>query len=102
MLVEATVHWWRSDERRGNCAHNQFGVVPTITVWFRCIGTLTPKSPSRYRIDLAKVLDCLSELTQRELKDLDASLVEAVATELGVDVAPLNSNIFDLTNPDAP
>lgn len=102
VLVEATVHWWRSDERRGNCAPNQFGVMPTTPVRFRCIGSLTPKFPRRYRIDLAQALDWLPELTQRELKGLGASLVEAVAIKMGVYVAPLNCDILDLTNPDAP
>ena len=102
VLVEATVHWWRGDERRGNCAPNQFGVMPTTPVRFSCIGALTPKFPRRYRIDLAQALDWLPELTQRELKGLGASLVEAVAIKLGVDVAPLNCDILDLTNPEAP
>ena len=96
VLVEATVHWWRTGERRGGCSSNQFGLMPTTPVRFRCIGALTPKSPKRYRIDLAQALDWLPELTPRELKDLGASLVEAVATELGVDVAPLNCDVMDL------
>ena len=96
VLVEATVHWWRTGERRGGCSSNQFGLIPTTPVRFRCIGALTPKSPKRYRIDLAQALDWLPELTQRELKDLGASLMEAVATELGVDVAPLNCDVMDL------
>ena len=102
MLVEATVHWRKSNERRGNCAPNQFGVMPTTPVRFRCIGALTPKCPRRYRIDLAQALDWLPELSQRELKGLGTSLVEAVAIKLGVDVAPLNCDILDLTNPGAP
>ena len=102
VLVEATVHWWRRDERRGNCAPNQFGVVPTTPVRFRRIGALTPQFPRRYRIDLVQALNWLPELTQRELKGLGASLVEAVAIKMGVYVAPLNCDILDLTNPDAP
>ena len=96
VLVEATVHWWRTSERRGIGCSNQFGLMPTTPVRFRCIGALTPKSPKRYRIELAQALDWLPELTSRELKDLGASLMEAVATELGVDVAPLNCDVMDL------
>ena len=96
VLVEATVHWWRTDERRGACSSNQFGVMPTTPVRFRCIGALTPKYPKRYRIELAQALDWLPELTQRELKDLGASLVEVIAAKLGVDVAPFNCDVLDL------
>ena len=96
VLVEATVHWWRSDERRGVCSSNQFGVMPTTPVRFRCVGALTPKYPKRYRIELAQALDWLPELTPRELKGLGASLVEAVAKKLGLDVAPLNCDVMDL------
>lgn len=95
VLVEATVHWWRINERRGSSS-NRFGVTPTIPVRFRCIGTLTPKYPTRYRIDLAQALDWLPELTHREQKDLGATLVEAIETRLGVEVAPLNSGVMDL------
>ena len=96
MLVEATVHWWRTDDRRGTCSSNQFGVMPTTPVRFRCVGALTPKYPKRYRIELAQALDWLPELTLREQKDLGASLMEAIATKLGVDVAPLNCAVMDL------
>ncbi len=104
VLVEATVHWWRTDERRSACSSNQFGVMPTTPVRFRCVGALTPKYPKRYRIELAQALDWLPELSQRELKLLGASLVEAVATKLGVDVAPLNCDVMDLewTSADGP
>ncbi|HIM37901.1 MAG TPA: hypothetical protein EYM38_07785 [Dehalococcoidia bacterium] len=54
------------------------------------------------RFDLVQALNWLPELTQRELKGLGASLVEAVAIKMGVDVAPLNCDILDLTNHDAP
>ena len=96
MLVEATVHWWRTDERRGTCSSNQFGVMPTTPVRFRCVGALTPKYPKRYRIELAQALDWLPELSQRELKGLGASLVEAISAKLGVDVAPFNCDVMDL------
>ena len=104
LLVEATVHWWRTDERRGACSPNQFGIMPTSPVRFRCIGALTPKYPKRYRIELAQALDWLPELTQRELKDLGASLVEVIAAKLGVDVAPFNCDVLDLelTSEDRP
>ena len=96
VLVEATVHWWRTDELRAACSSNQFGVMPTTPVRFRCIGSLTPKFPKRYRIDLALALDWLQELSQRELKGLGASLLEAVATKLGVDVALISCEVMDL------
>ena len=96
VLVEATVHWWRTDDRRGTCSTNQFGVMPTTPVRFRCVGAITPKYPKRYRIELAQALDWLPELTPRELKGLGASLVEAIATKLGVDVAPFNCDVMDL------
>ncbi|PKB66559.1 MAG: hypothetical protein BZY81_06935 [SAR202 cluster bacterium Io17-Chloro-G4] len=96
VLVVATVHWWRADERRGSSSTNQFGLMPTTPIRFRCIGSITPKYPKRYRIDLAQVLDWLPELTRRELKDLGASLAEAVAIKLGVEVAPLSCDVMDL------
>ena len=96
VLVEATVHWWRTDEHRGACSSNQFGVMPTTPVRFRCVGAITPKYPKRYRIELAQALDWLPELTPRELKGLGASLVEAIAAKLGVDVAPFNCDVMDL------
>lgn len=99
--VEATVHWFRSDERRGQSCSNQFGVMPTTPVRFRCLGTLTPRHPKRYRIELAQVLDWLPELNRRELKELGASLVEAIGTKLGVDVAPFNCDVMDLQIRDA-
>ena len=104
VLVEATVHWWRTDERRGTCSSNQFGVMPTTPVRFRCVGALTPKYPKRYRIELAQALDWLPELSQRELKGLGSSLVEAISAKLGVDVAPFNCDVMDLelTDEDEP
>ena len=96
VLVEATVHWWRTDERRSTGLSNQFGVMPSTPVRFRCIGALMPKYPKRYRIELAQALDWLPELTPRELKGLGASLVEAIAAKLGADVAPFNCDVMDL------
>lgn len=96
VMVEATLHWWRTDERRGAGASNQFGLMPTTAVRFRCIGSLTPRFPKRYRIELAQALDWLPELTQRELKDLRATLAEAVSARLGVEVAPLSCDVLDL------
>ena len=96
VLVEATVHWWRTDERRSTGLSNQFGVMPSTAVRFRCIGALMPKYPKRYRIELAQALDWLPELTERERKLLGAALVEAIAIKLGVDVAPLNCDVMDL------
>jgi hypothetical protein len=100
VLVEATVHWWRSEERRGAGASNQFGVMPTIPVRFRCIGSLSAKFPQRYRVDLAQALDWLPELSPRELRHLSISLVEAIAIKLGVDVPPFACDVMDLEPPD--
>ena len=96
LVVEATLHWWSTDERRGPLSSNQFGVMPTTPVRFRCIGALMPKYPKRYRIELVQALDWLPELTQRELKLLGASLMEAIASKLGVDVAPFNCDVMNL------
>ena len=101
MLVEATVHWWRTDERRGTCSSNQFGLMPTTPVRFRCVGAISAKYPKRYRIQLAQALDWLPELTPRELKDLGVSLMAAIATKLGVDVAPVSCDVLDMDSTDA-
>ena len=96
LVVEATLHWWRTEERRGPLSSIHFGVMPATPVRFRCIGALMPKYPKRYRIELAQALDWLPELTQRELKLLGASLMEAIASKLGVDVAPFNCDVMNL------
>ena len=94
--VQATVYWWRTDEVRSSNAGNKFCVTPAEPVRFRCIGTLTPKYPRRFRVDLAQALDRLPELTGPELKALGASLATAISKQLGVDVAPLNGQLIDL------
>ena len=101
VLVEATVQWWRTDERRGTCSSNQFGLMPTTPVRFRCVGAISAKYPKRYRIQLAQALDWLPELTPRELKDLGVSLMAAIATKLGVDVAPVSCDVLDMDSTDA-
>jgi hypothetical protein len=96
-MVEATVYWWQTDERRAVYVDNQFGVTAAIPVRFSCIGTLTPKFPKRYRVDLAQALDKLPELNRRELKLLGASLASAISKELGVEVAPFNGDVISLS-----
>lgn len=94
--VEATVYWWRTDERRAACSPNQFCIMPATPVRFRCIGALTAKYPKRYRVELAQALDWLPELTRRELKELGASLATALSVKLGLEVAPLSQDVIDL------
>ena len=94
--VDATVYWWRVDDIRSTHAKNRFGLMPTTPVRFPCIGTLTSKYPKRYRVDLAQVLDWLPDLTSLELKELGSSLAVAVKYKLGVDVAPITADVFDL------
>jgi hypothetical protein len=96
-MVEATVYWWQTDEHRAVYVDNQFGITPAIRVRFSCIGTLTPKFPKRYRVDLAQALDRLPELNRRELKLLGVSLAAAISRELGVDVAPFNGDVINLS-----
>ena len=97
VMVEARVYWWQTDERRVACVDNQFGILPAIPVRFSCIGTLTPKYPKRYRVDLAQALDKLPELNKRELKLLGASLAAAISKELDVEVAPFNGDVINLS-----
>ena len=94
--MDATVYWWRVDDIRSTHAKNRFGLMPTTPVRFPCIGTLTSKYPKRYRVDLAQVLDWLPDLTSLELKELGSSLAVAVKYKLGVDVAPITADVFDL------
>ena len=94
--VEATVYWWVSDERRSSNGSNQFGVNPPRAVRFRCIGTLTPKYPQRYRVELAQVQDWLPYLARNEVKELAASLALIIGEKLGVDVAPISGDVIDL------
>jgi len=94
--IEATVYWWRSDQRRAACSPNQFGIMPATPVRFRCIGALTAKYPKRYRVELVQALDWLPELTRRELKELGASLATALSVKLGLEVAPFSQDVIDL------
>ena len=94
--VEATVYWWRSDERRAAWSPNQFGLMPATPIRFRCVGTLTPKYPQRYRVDLARALDWLPYLSRNELKELGASLALMISKKLGVEVAPIAGDVIDL------
>lgn len=94
--VEATVYWWRNDERKAGCVFNQFGIMPATPVRFRCIGTMTAKYPQRYRVELARALDWLPDLAPRELKDLGASLAATISKILDVDVAQIGGEVFDL------
>ncbi len=97
VMVQATVYWWQTDERRVACVDNQFGTAPAIPVRFSCIGTLTPKFPKRYRVDLVQALDKMPELNKRELKLLGASLAVAIGKELAVEVAPFNGDVINLS-----
>ncbi len=97
VMVEAKVYWWQTGERRAAYVDNQFGMMPAIPVRFSCIGTLTPKFPKRYRVDLAQALDKLPELNKRELKLLGASLAAAISKELDVEVAPFNGDVINLS-----
>ena len=101
VLVEATVYWWRADGSKAACGDNQFGVMPAAAVRFRCFGTLMPKYPRRYRVELAQPLDRLPDLTRRELKQLGESLATAINKELGLEVAPFNGDVIDLLFPSA-
>ena len=94
--VEATVYWWQTGVPNGSCLDNQFGTLPATAVRFRCIGTLTPKYPKRYRVELAQALDTMPHLTRSELRQLGASLAAAIGKELGVEVAPFNGDVIDL------
>ena len=94
--VEATVYWWVSDESRSSNAPNHFGVNPPRQVRFRCIGSLTPKYPQRYRVELAQALDWLPYLARNEMKGLAASLALTISKKLGVDVAPVSEGVIDL------
>lgn len=94
--VEATVYWWRIGERKSHSTANQFGFQPATPIRFRCVGTISPKHPKRYRVELAQALDWMPELTSRELKDLGAALALAVSEKLGVDLAPFNWEVIDL------
>ena len=94
--VEATVYWWRSDERRAAWSPNQFGIMPATPIRFRCVGTLTPKFPQRYRVDLARALDWLPYLSRNELKELGASLALMISKKLGVEVASIAGDVIDL------
>ncbi len=98
--VEATVYWSRIGERKSPCSDNHFDVIPATPVRFRCVGSITPKHPKRYRVELAQALDCLPDLTKRELKDLGAILALAVSEKLGVEVAPFNWEVIDLNHED--
>ena len=100
--VEATVYWWRTDERKASYSCNQFGNLPATPIRFRCVGNMTPKYPKRYRIELAQALDWLSELsraelTRKELRELGAALTAAVSMELGVDVAQFSGELIDFS-----
>ena len=94
------MYWWRTDEVKSSSAGNKFCVMPAEPVRFRCIGTLTPKYPRRFRVDLAQALDRLPELTGPELKAVGASLATAISKKLGVDVSPFNGQLIDLQMPD--
>lgn len=94
--VEATVYWWRIGERKSSYTANHFGVNPATPVRFRCVGSISPKHPKRYRVELAQALDWLPNLSSRELKHLGAALALAVSEKLGVEVAPFNWEVIDL------
>lgn len=96
LTVEATLYWWRTDERRSMYSQNQFGLMPATTVRFRCVGTLGPKFPQRYRVDLARALDWLPCLNRNELKVLAGALAVIIGTQMGVDVAPISGDVIDL------
>ena len=98
--VEATVYWCRIGERKSPCSANHFGLGPTTPIRFRCVGTITPKHPKRYRVELAQALDWLPDLDRRELKELGATLALAVSEKLGVEVAPFNWEVIDLNHED--
>lgn len=99
--VEATVYWCRIGERKSPGAAHYFSVNPATPVRFRCVGSISPKHPKRYRVELAQALDWLPDLTSRELKDLGAALALAVSEKLGVEVAAFNWEVMDLNLEDA-
>ena len=98
--VEATVYWWRTDEVKSSSAGNKFCIMPAEPVRFRCIGSLAPKYPRRFRVDLAQALDRLPALTGLELKAVGVSLATAISKKLGLDVAPINGQLIDVQVPD--
>ena len=93
--VEATVFWWWTDDGRTACMENQFSTMPPTPIRFRCIGTSSAKNPKRYRVDLAQALDRLPELNRKELKALGTALAEALSHKLGVEVAPVSTDVID-------
>ena len=93
--VEATVFWWWTDDGRTACMENQFSTMPPTPIRFRCIGTSSAKNPKRYRVDLAQALDRLPELNRKELKALGTALAEALSRKLGVEVAPVSTDVID-------
>ena len=103
--MEATVYWWRPDDRRTEWAPNerrvawapnQFGIMPATPIRFRCIGALNSKAPQSYRVDLAQALDRLPDLSRNELRELGASLALMISKKLGVKVVPIDVDVIDL------
>lgn len=93
--IDATVFWWWTNDGRTACMENQFSEMPATPVRFRCIGSLSTKHPKRFRVDLVQALDWLPELNRRELKALGVTLAAILSKKMGVDVAPVSSEVID-------
>ena len=92
--MEVTIYSWKSERRLRGVSH-RFGAAPATPIRFRCIGTLSPKLPKRYRVELARAVDWLPDLSHLELKELGDSLALAIALRLGVEVAPISLDLID-------
>ena len=92
--VEVTIYRWPAGRRLGGVS-NKFGTSPATPIRFRCLGTLSPKFPKRYRVELASALDRLPDLSHLELKGLGYSLALALGLSLGVEVAPIPLDVID-------
>lgn len=93
--IEATVWWWWTDDGRTACMENQFSTIPATPIRFRCLGSMSPKSPKRFRVDLVQALDQIPELNRRELKALGGALASVLERKLGVEVASVSGDVID-------
>ena len=100
--IDATIYWWWTDDGRTACMENQFSETPATPVRFRCIGSLTPKYPRRFRVDLVQALDPLPELNRKELKALGWALTTVLKNKLGVQVSTVSAEVMDTSPVDEP
>ena len=100
--IDATIYWWWTDDGRTACMENQFSETPATPVRFRCIGSLTPKYPRRFRVDLVQALDPLPELNRKELKALGGALTTVLKNKLGVEVSTVSAEVIDTSPVDEP